>query len=273
MRLQPLHINELPAHPLLNSLLKRPEDASNGSSSSHATKVNSTDRPNLISFVEEVLDQATLFVDDALPNTFKEGGLKRSAPSEAQVRLLSRSIGEADIRAVPWINSSIPRNWSANGKKPAEAWFARRSRHANQSHAGTAALDEFDFGLRHNHSSHEQDYTPDVFDSYKVLDWDEQIKSAIDNGSSIDNYRDLNMSIFEMCHELPALLSNRVFPVLVVTAKRGKHSFVVVQIPVDISNLTEVGTGVESWSDLKRSCIFYRRFTVTGVTLKRATAH
>ena len=34
------------------------------------------------------------------------------------------------------------------------------------------------------------------------------------------------------------MLSNRVFPVLVVAAKRGKHSFVVVQIPVDISSLT-----------------------------------
>ena len=42
-----------------------------------------------------------------------------------------------------------------------------------------------------------------------------------------------------MCHKLPAMLSNRVFPVLVVTAKRGKHSFVVVQIPVDISGLRE----------------------------------
>ena len=41
-----------------------------------------------------------------------------------------------------------------------------------------------------------------------------------------------------MCHELPAMLSNRVFPVLVVTAKRGKHAFVVVQIPVEISGLT-----------------------------------
>ena len=41
-----------------------------------------------------------------------------------------------------------------------------------------------------------------------------------------------------MCHELPAMLSNRVFPVLVLTAKRGKHAFVVVQIPVDVSGLT-----------------------------------
>jgi hypothetical protein len=273
VRLQPLHINELPAHPLLNSLIHDPKDVSNESSPSHITKIKSTDRPNLISFVEEVLDQAIMFVDDTLPNTFKEGGLKKSPPSEAPVRLLSRSIGEADVRAIPWINSSIPRHWSSNGKMPAEAWFARRSRHAHQSREGTADLGEFDFGLRHDHSTHEQDYTPDVFDSYKVLDWDAQIKSAMDNGSSIDSYRDLNMSIFEMCHELPAVLSNRVFPVLVVTAKRAENSFVVVQIPVDVSNLTVVGTSVEIWSDFECSRAILRLSTATGAMLGRETAH
>ena len=40
-----------------------------------------------------------------------------------------------------------------------------------------------------------------------------------------------------MCHELPAMLSNRVFPVLIVTAKHGRHAFIVIQIPVDIGNL------------------------------------
>ena len=49
----------------------------------------------------------------------------------------------------------IPRNWS-NGRKPAEAWFARRSRHANHSDEGTADLDEFDHGLRNDHSKNEQ---------------------------------------------------------------------------------------------------------------------
>ncbi|KAF6227348.1 hypothetical protein HO133_008792 [Letharia lupina] len=221
VRLLPLHINELPAHPALESLVipHSEHTRSAESSPSQAGKVDSSERPNLISFMEEVLDQATIFVDDTLPATFKEGNLKKSAPATAKVRLLSRNISEAEIQAIPWINSSIPRNWS-NGRKPAEAWFARRSRHANHSDEGTADLDEFDFGLRHDHSKHEQEYTPDVFDSYKVLDWD------------------LSMSIHEMCHELPAMLSNRVFPVLVVTAKRGKHSFVVVQIPVDISGLT-----------------------------------
>ena len=230
VRLLPLHTNELPAHPALDRLIKTEE----------ASSIQAADRPNLISFVEEVLDQAAIFVDDTLPNTFKEGALKSSPPSKAPVRLLSREIGIAEIQSVPWVNSSIPRNWSVNSKKSPEAWYARRSRHANHSDEGTADLDEFDHGLRDEHSKHEQEYTPDIFDSYKVLDWDDQIKDAIKTGSNVDSYRDLSMSIFEMCHKLPAFLSNREFPVLVVTAKRGKHAFVVVQIPVDISNLATV---------------------------------
>ncbi len=233
VRLLPLHINELPAHPAFESLVE-----------SHlSSNFKPDERPNLISFMEEVLDQATMFIDDTLTNTFIERGLRSSPPSRAQVKLLSRGIGDAELQSIPWINSSIPRNWSANGKKPTEAWFARRSRHVNYKDEGTADLDDFDYGLRHDHSRHEQDYTPDVFDSYRVIDWDDQIKDAFAKGASVDSYRDLSMSIFEMCHELPAILSNRVFSVLVVTAKRGKDSFVVVQIPVDISNLTAVHIG------------------------------
>lgn len=239
VRLLPLHINELPAHPALESLISTPprQNQSSGSSPYQAGNVDSSERPNLISFMEEVLEQATVFIDDTIPNTFKKSGLKSSPPAIAKVELLRRNISKEEIQAIPWINDSVPRNWS-NGEKPAEAWFARRSRHANHSSEGTADLDEFDCGLRHEHSKHEQEYTPDVFDSYRVLDWSEQIKSAIANGSAIDNYRELSMSIYEMCHKLPAMLSNRVFPVLVLTAKRGKHAFVVVQIPVDVSGLT-----------------------------------
>ncbi len=197
VRLLPLHINELPAHPALDSLLQNPSSnrESASSSPSQTGKVDPRERPNLISFMEEILDQAAMFVDDTLPATFKEGGLKRSEPSVAKVQLLKRMVPPAEIKAIPWINSSIPRNWSANGaKKAGEAWFARRSRHANHSQEGTADLDEFDYGLRYNHSKHEQDYTPDVFDSYKVLDWSEQIEAAIGNGPGIDDYRELNMS-------------------------------------------------------------------------------
>jgi len=40
-----------------------------------------------------------------------------------------------------------------------------------------------------------------------------------------------------MCHELPVILLNRVFPVLVLVAKTGPHDFIVVQTPVDIRNV------------------------------------
>lgn len=49
-------------------------------------------------------------------------------------------------------------------------------------------------------------------------------------------------SVFEMCHKLPFPLANRVFPVLVITAKTGLtplHDFIVVQIPVDIKFLPQ----------------------------------
>ena len=232
VRLLPLHVNELPAHAAFESLLEPHKPG--------ATETNK--RPNLISFVLEVLEQATVFVEDTLPNTFKEGSTKTSSPSKAQVKLLSREVDVVEIQSIPWMDSNIPRNWSASGKKPPEAWFARRSRHANHCEEGTAQFDEFDYGLRHDHSKHEQDYTPDVFDSYKVLDWDDQIQQAVASGSSVDKYGDISMSIIEMCHKLPAMLSNRVFSVVVITAKIGKDSFIVVQIPVDISNLKAVCT-------------------------------
>lgn len=208
VRLLPLHINELPAHPALDSLLQNP--SSNGESASSSPsqndKIDPRERPNLISFMEEILDQAVVFVDDTLPATFTKGGLKNSEPSVAKVQLLKRMVPPTEMEAVPWINSSIPRNWSANGaKKSGEAWFARRSRHANHSQEGTADLDEFDYGLRYNHPKHEQDYTPDVFDSYKVLDWSEQIEATIGNGPGIDNYRELNMSSKQAVPLLPLL--------------------------------------------------------------------
>lgn len=96
VRLLPLHINELPAHPALESLI-----------SSASDHTQPSERPNLMDFVEEVLDQATVFVDDTLPATFKEGGLKKSAPAISKVRQLSRNISKAEIEAIPWINSGM----------------------------------------------------------------------------------------------------------------------------------------------------------------------
>ena len=86
-------------------------------------------------------------------------------------------------------------------------------------------------------------YTPDVYDCYEVLNWDSEIEGGLNKGGPIKAdtgvYTEVHMSIREMCHKLPPPLLNRVFPVLVITAKGPQaHSFLVVQMPVDISNLT-----------------------------------
>lgn len=60
-----------------------------------------------------------------------------------------------------------------------------------------------------------------------------------------------------MCHELPAMLLNRVFPVVVLTAKTGQYDFIVVQMPVDVGNVKSAmysnGRNIqEGDSELKR---------------------
>jgi len=41
--------------------------------------------------------------------------------------------------------------------------------------------------------------------------------------------------VYEMCHHIPTPLYNRTFPTLVVTGKDTAESFVVAQIPVDLT--------------------------------------
>lgn len=131
IRLNPFHIDELPAHPAFESSVGTPEhDASNGNG--HAKQVN--DRPNLLVFVEEVLKEARLFIDTTMPDTFKSKGSKSSAPSVAKVELLQRMISPSQIPRVPRQNSTVSRPLSlTKSKTTGEAWFARRSRHANLS--------------------------------------------------------------------------------------------------------------------------------------------
>lgn len=246
IRLSPLQLHELPNNVKLGGSIKQssggrvynPSTTTNDDSSADRTSdaLDQDGRPKLAAFIKEVLDQAKEFIDDTISSTFREGSLKTSPPATAQVRLLSRGITGAQLHKIPWLKSRIPRQPPADSLKSGEAWFARRSRHANQSQEGTADFSEFDYGLRIDHSEHEREYTPDIFDSFKVLEWDlehdgEQLV--------IGEYSQIRMTIYEMCHKLPFPLSPRVFPELVVTARTGPLSFIIVQIPVNINSLQE----------------------------------
>ena len=202
IRLTPLQLDELPAHPALetrfqtvsqqNVVLDVKDDsvlptenptASNGTSEStrnglHSARptftgfLDATGRPNLAPFIKTILDEAITFVDKTISSTFTDSGFKSSPPSIAKVRLLKRTITGDELSQIPWKTSIIHRTPPQGIKKASEAWVARGSTHTNQSLTGTASWSELDSALRTEHSYHERLYTPDVFDAYKVLEWE-----------------------------------------------------------------------------------------------------
>ncbi|KAL9603369.1 MAG: hypothetical protein Q9219_001231 [cf. Caloplaca sp. 3 TL-2023] len=274
VRLAPLDLDTLPCHPALELSVtrKRPRKESRASGAtvsppsaqkttqtvneSEPSTIDVNGRPNIGPFIKAVLDEAVAFIDTSLPATFKQRSKKSSAPATAKVQLLEREITGPELAEVSWLDGKIPRYMPADVEKSGETWFARRSRHANRQAKGTARFSEFDYGLRVSHSEHEGEYTPDVFDVYKVLDWAVEDDSTEEESNYAD-YKNITMGIFEMCHKLPFPLSPRVFSVLVITAKTGAQDFVVVQLPIDIESLPEAfysnGRNVkEGDSSLKR---------------------
>ncbi|KAI9717329.1 MAG: hypothetical protein M1812_004856 [Candelaria pacifica] len=247
IRLHALPITHLPAHPEFEAVqsaklphasstedgsASRPGDSSYApTGESAASSANPSQRPSLSSFLKEALDQATFFADD-VSTTFKTTSEKGSNPATAKVTLLKRQITSQELSDIPWGTQTIPRlapRHIANG----EAWFARRSIHANKREDGTADFEEFE-RLRLNPSEAEVQYTPDVVDAFKVLDWEAEI-----GRQGIEGYSDVKMWIYEMYHHLPWPVYNRAFSVLVITAKTSRSSFIVVRIPLDLSTLPQ----------------------------------
>ncbi|KAL9578593.1 MAG: hypothetical protein Q9212_005619 [Teloschistes hypoglaucus] len=275
IRLAPLRMDEIPAHPQLppssrpgsqhvtsgpstpynspdNSLDNPPDnpatmvplkttqdDSESGASARH--RFDEYGRPLLEHFVIAVLDEAMTFIDDILPHRFKLISEKTSRPADSIVQLLKYEILGQTLGEIPWESYYLPRNPPKDVGETGEAWFARSSEHPDEPQKGTASFSEFESSLRDNHSEHEAEYTPAVFDARLVLDWTIP-RPPGKNAPDFSHYRNVSMRIFEMGHKLPPPLSPRVFPVLVITADTGVSygsDFVIVQIPVNIETLPE----------------------------------
>lgn len=147
--------------------------------------------PPMLPFIKAILDAAVVFIDDTLPTTFEPHSNKSSTPAKTRFELLQRNISAKELSKVDWQGSKIPRHPPDN--VASEAWFARRSRHANQQAKGTANFSEFDYGLRIDHCQHEGDYTPEVYDTFKVLEW--KIPDALAKvESDFADYQNITMS-------------------------------------------------------------------------------
>lgn len=164
IRLYPLSISELPYHPAFRDAQR------------------SSDAPDLTTFIKAVLDQAIAFVDEnTLLGTFSAWGEKTSPPATATVYQLSRTIKPSELSG------------SRRSVKK-ESWFARRSTHANRREKGTADWAEFDSGLRADHMNHEMEYTPNVLDAHKVVDWEQELADSGRNWLKENGYEEVSMS-------------------------------------------------------------------------------
>lgn len=201
--MRPLKVSELPAHPELT--------------------VKQSNAPEVRTFVSDALEEGNKFMISYMPSKFAlKDANKKSSPATADVKLTTHELQVRDL----------PREVQGSGAGN-ESWFARTSIHDNKAEEGTASWDEFDNGLRVDHSQHEKDYTPGVLDAHEVMNWDESL-GGIER--KIGDWHDVHVSVMEMCHKIPPPLNNRVFTVLVITAKRERE-FIVVQIPVSPEGL------------------------------------
>jgi hypothetical protein len=181
------------------------------------------EQPALSAFLYNVLSEGYTFTTQYWPKHFTvKGRDKPSPPSTAKVEVVAHEIQ----------SSELPVHARGDGTRTVENWCGRTSIHENAAKPGTATWEEFDGGLRQDHSQHEKDYTPLLFDAHEVLAW--PVEAQV--GPEGDAWNEARAVIMEMAHNMPGPLGQRVFRVLVVTAKR-ENEFFVVQIPADSNDL------------------------------------
>ncbi|OAP62345.1 hypothetical protein AYL99_04548 [Fonsecaea erecta] len=253
IRLAPLQLGELPEHPSLPS--------------------GDSTRPRLLPFLLTLLDDGADFLSPAsFSANFKHHSVKSVPPSEAKVEVLTYSVAAKELEDIvdwsgskstaPIANPDQPEAATGHGEtyarpgrsKPplkvlsaGEHWCARKSIHKgisskDASSPGNASWKEFIYGLRDNHSKHEEDFTPTLYDAHCVCTWGEEVKDLESQGKIVgrsgQKYSCVTLAIYEMCHGTPPPTSPRCFPVLVATASISADEFLAVTVPVTL------GTGV-----------------------------
>lgn len=221
IRLAPLQLGDLPAHPVL--------------------PLSKDARPDVAVFLRALLDDGCAFLSPrSFSQHFSHQSTKSSAPSAATVEILTYTVPASEITQISWSEGQAV----ARSKPRAagvENWAARRSLHQDISSKsvekpGHASWAEFLFGLRDEHSVREMEFTPSLYDARRVLDWNDELK-ALSTRGEVGTYQQPTMAIFEMCHNIPGpMMSPRCFPVLVATASVDEHSFVAVTVPVNLGS-------------------------------------
>lgn len=132
----------------------------------------------LVPFVTQLIAEGAKFADSTLPNEFKRQKIQHSPRSKG---------GDVEVLA-GGPNVDEP----AGNRGRGEYWFARRSRHtllaegSPVAERGKATWDEFVDALFVEHSIKEGEYTPNIYDAHRILDWDVDLAcNAVDGWADV----------------------------------------------------------------------------------------
>ncbi|KAB8202289.1 hypothetical protein BDV34DRAFT_201225 [Aspergillus parasiticus] len=156
-----------------------------------------------------ILADADSFLASVSTTFHKQRRPRHSPPATAPVNVSSRTIRNAHKE---------------------EFWVCRKSVHQNAPVDGSASWEEFQSGLKENHTKNEMEYTPSVTGVERLLDWPRE--REIEGG-----WQEVDMSVNLITHTFhpKALILPRSFIVLVICAclplSRGT-GFMTIQIPL-----------------------------------------
>ena len=199
IRLHPKPLSALPFHPSLPT---------------------SPNQPSISSYSTALLLEAHTFMTAHVPRVFAvDTKAQISRPSTATVQLSSHKVPLAEV---PY--ESRPKGDTG----VAETWVARASEHVNAAEEGTTSWEEFEQGVGESGTGVK------VQDVHVVLDWRKELgaEARLDEGE----WEDVEAEVREEVVRMPAMVDDRVFVLLVVSARRDGE-FLVVKVPVEGSGL------------------------------------
>lgn len=218
---RPLGLYEIPYHPDFG-----PE---------HETR---TRHPELLPFLKRIFEEGK-----ALDITREDHGWKKTGTHTFNSKSIARGVTVTQI--------------AKKDDERHEVWAARHSIHdEDEEHGdgiGKITWDTFDSILRDQHSRHEAEYTPNVYDHTELLRWPTSGPDGLEPLEKRLGFKDVGLWIVNMYHGIPFPLKDRVFSVLVAVGVRTDlastsdqaspgidKEFLVVQLPVDITSLPDV---------------------------------
>ena len=140
---------------------------------------SSRSAPDIRSFLSDLLEEAEEFMPSSKEDYQKYNKFLKTYDN---VDLYQRKIKGSQLQHIVQKGSNSERRFEEVKRLVGgEEWLSRWSKHQSltiQEH-GTASFDEFRAYIKDNHSENEKEYTPNVVDAFRILDWNHETKGLV----------------------------------------------------------------------------------------------